>query len=52
MKYRRKHPRAFLVAIFEDFVAEALLLPSMLQKIDPVNFFVLGELLEERKRTT
>ena len=35
------------VADFEDFVAEALLLPSMLQKIDPVSFFVLGELLHQ-----
>ncbi len=33
-------------ADFEDFVAEALLLPSMLQKADPVSFFVLGELLD------
>lgn len=35
------------VADFEDFVAEALLLPSMLQKIDPVSFFVLGALLDQ-----
>ena len=35
------------VAGFEDFVAEALLLPSMLQKTDPVSFFVLGELLHQ-----
>lgn len=34
------------VADFEDFAAEALLLPSMLQKVDPVSFFVLGELLD------
>lgn len=34
------------VADFEDFVAEALLLPSMLQKVDPASFFVLGELLD------
>ncbi len=34
-------------ADFEDFVAEALLLPSMLQKADPVSFFVLGELLDQ-----
>ena len=33
-------------ADFEDFVAEALLLPSMLQKIDPVGFFALGILLD------
>ena len=35
------------MADFEDFVAEALLLPSMLQKVDPVSFFVLGELLDQ-----
>lgn len=35
------------VADFEDFVAEALLLPSMLQKIDPVGFFALGILLDQ-----
>ena len=35
------------VADFEDLVAEALLLPSMLQKIDPVSFFVLGGLLHQ-----
>lgn len=35
------------VADFEDFVAEALLLPSMLQKTDPVSFFVLGTLLDQ-----
>lgn len=35
------------VAGFEDFVTEALLLPSMLQKTDPVSFFVLGELLHQ-----
>lgn len=35
------------VADFEDLVAEALLLPSMLQKADPVSFFVLGELLDQ-----
>ncbi|MEY8261735.1 hypothetical protein AALA80_15520 [Oscillospiraceae bacterium 50-60] len=35
------------VADFEDFVAEALLLPSMLQKIDPVGFFALGVLLDQ-----
>ncbi len=34
-------------ADFEDFVAETLLLPSMLQKADPVSFFVLGELLDQ-----
>ncbi len=35
------------VAEFEDFVAEVLLLPSMLQKTDPVSFFVLGTLLDQ-----
>lgn len=35
------------VADFEDFVSEALLLPSMLQKADPVSFFVLGEVLDQ-----
>ncbi len=39
------------VADFEDFVAEALLLSSMLQKIDPVSFFVLGELLHQSLQT-
>ena len=34
-------------ADFEDFVAEALLLPSMLEKTDPVSFFVLGGLLHQ-----
>lgn len=33
------------VADLEDFVAKALLLPSMLQERDPVSFFLLGELL-------
>lgn len=33
------------VADLEDFVAETLLLPSMLQERDPVSFFLLGELL-------
>ena len=32
---------------FEEFVAEALMLPAMLEKIDPVSFFVLGELLHQ-----
>ena len=32
---------------FKDFVMEALLLPAMLEKIDPVSFFVLGELLHQ-----
>ena len=35
------------VADFEDFVAEVLLLPSMLQKVDPVSFFALGILLDQ-----
>ena len=34
-------------ADFEDFVAEALLLPAMLEKTDQVSFFVLGELLHQ-----
>lgn len=33
------------VADLEDFVGEALILPSMLQERDPVSFFLLGELL-------
>ena len=37
-------------ADFEDFVAEALLLPSMLCDIDPVSFFVLGQLLDRSLR--
>jgi len=32
---------------FEDFATEVLLLPSMLQKTDPVSFFVVGELLHQ-----
>ncbi len=36
---------------FEDFVAEALLLLSMLQKTDPVSFFVLGKLLQQSLQT-
>lgn len=35
---------------FEDFVAEALLLPSMLQEVDPVGYFVLGQLLDQSLR--
>ncbi len=35
------------VAALEDFVAEALLVPSMLQKADPVSFFALGILLDQ-----
>lgn len=38
-------------ADFEDLVAEALLLPSMLQKTDPVSFFILGELLHQSLQT-
>lgn len=33
------------VADLEDFVAEALMLPSMLKERDPISFFLLGELL-------
>lgn len=32
---------------FEDFVAEVLLLPSMLRDIDPVGYFVLEQLLDQ-----
>ena len=51
-RFREKHPlfQARLdisMADFEDLVAEALLLPSMLQKNDPVSFFILGELLHQ-----
>ena len=35
------------MADLEDLAAEALLLPSMLQKTDPVSFFVVGELLHQ-----
>ena len=51
-RFREEHP-LFQVRLdisaadFEDLVAEALLLPSMLQKSDPVSFFVLGELLHQ-----
>ena len=51
-RFREEHP-LFQVRLdisaadFEDLVAEALLLPSMLQKNDPVSFFVLGELLNQ-----
>lgn len=38
------------VADLEDFVAEALLLLSMLHEKDPVGFFVLGELLDRSLR--
>ena len=45
-RLREEHPLFALrldipVADFEDFVAEALLLPAMLQKTDPVSFFAL-----------
>ena len=39
------------VADFEDFVAESLLLPATLKEIDPVSFFVLGELLHQSLQT-
>ncbi len=35
------------VSELEDLAAEALLLPSMLHKIDPLSFFELGNLLEQ-----
>lgn len=51
-RLREEHPLFALrldipAADFEDFVAEALLLPSMLQKTDPVSFFALGILLDK-----
>ena len=51
-RLRDEHPlfedwRDIPVEDFEDFVAEALLLPAMLQETDPVSFFVLGELLHQ-----
>ncbi len=39
------------VADLEDFVAEALLLPSLLHEKDPVSFFVLGEFLHQSLQT-
>ena len=50
-RLRDEHPLSaarldILVADFEDFVAEALLLSSMLQKIDLVGFFALGIMLD------
>ncbi len=35
------------VSELEDLTAEALMLPSMLQEIDPLGFFELGNLLEQ-----
>ena len=37
-------------ADFEDFVAEALLLPSMIRDIDPVGYFVLVQLIDQSLR--
>ena len=37
-------------ADFEDFVAEALLLPSMIRNIDPVGYFVLVQLIDQSLR--
>ena len=37
-------------ADFEDFVAEALLLPSMIRDIDPVGYFVLAQLIDQSLR--
>lgn len=34
----------------EDLATEALMLPSMLQEIDPLSFFVLGSLLDQALR--
>ncbi len=39
------------VADLEDFVAEALMLPSLLHEKDPVSFFVLGEFLHQSLQT-
>ena len=52
---REQHPlfeARFEVSLedFEDFVAEALLLPSMLQEVDPVGYFVLEQLLDQSLR--
>ena len=38
------------VSELEDLTAEALLLPSMLQEIDPLGFFELGNLLDKALR--
>ncbi len=38
------------VSELEDLAAEALLLPSMLQEIDPLSFFELGNLLDRALR--
>ena len=38
------------LADFEDFVAEALLLPGMLREIDPVGHFVLEQLIDRSLR--
>ena len=51
-RLREEHPlfenrRDILMTYLDDFVAEALLLPAVLQKTDPVSFFVLGELLHQ-----
>ena len=35
---------------FEDFVAEALLLPAMLREIDPVGYFVVVQLMDQSLR--
>lgn len=35
---------------FEDFVAEALLLPTMLREIDPVGYFVVVQLMDQSLR--
>ena len=37
-------------ADFEDFVAEALLLPSMIRDIDPVGYFELVQLIDQSLR--
>ena len=35
---------------FEDFVAEALLLPAMLREIDPMGYFVVVQLMDQSLR--
>ena len=37
-------------ADFEDFVAEALLLPAMLREIDPMGYFVVVQLMDQSLR--
>ncbi len=51
-RLRKEHPlfeerRDIPITDLEDFAAETLLLPSMLQASDPVSFFALGEFLHQ-----